>query len=118
MAQLAFDVLKHLNYRCLVIQLDGSLDDEFVTRVTVSGVNQGTDAARKSFLTRPFVGLPFLFNVKIEAPFRGLMSSAAAYADPSALVRDEVDRQMKAADKTPLAVQPRDSDKTIEGKKE
>jgi translocation and assembly module TamB len=118
MGQLAFDVLKHLRYRCMVIQLDGALDGEFVTRVSVLGVNQGSEAAGKSFLTRPFVGLPFRFNVRIEAPFRGLMSSAAAYADPSAAVREEVNRQLNAAGNTPLAVQPPDSDKALEGKTE
>ncbi len=118
MGRMAFDVLKRLGYKCLTIQLDGALDGEFVTQVSVNGVNRGSAEAGKSFLTRPFVGLPFIFNVRIEAPFRGLMGTAASFADPRALVRGELDRQMNGQDETALAVQPADSEKDLEGKQE
>jgi len=118
MGRMAFDVLKRLGYKCLTLQLDGALDGEFVTRVSINGVNRGSEEASKSFLTRPLVGLPFLFNVRIEAPFRGLLGTAASFADPRALVRSELDRQMNAQDQTALAVQPADSDKDLEGKQE
>jgi len=115
MGTLAFDALKHLRYKCLVIMLDGALDGEFVTRLSVNGVNQGTEEAQKSFLTRPFIGLPFIFNVRIEAPFRGLMNSAASLADPTALIRSQMGSQLSDDEKTRLAVQPADSEKTVKG---
>ncbi|OJY67226.1 MAG: hypothetical protein BGP16_17355 [Sphingobium sp. 66-54] len=114
-SKLAFDALKNLRYRCLVIMLDGALDGEFVTRLSINGINQGTEEARKSFLARPFLGLPFLFNVRIEAPFRGLLSTAAGLADPTVAIRNSLGEQI-GNPSTPesddgLAVQPPDSEK-------
>jgi hypothetical protein len=118
-AKLAFDALKNLRYRCLTILLDGSLDGEFVTNLQINGINQGTEEARKSFLSRPFLGLPFLFNVRIEAPFRGLLNTAADIADPRALIRRELDKQNAPVPpgNSPLAVQPPDSEKRVEGER-
>lgn len=126
MARLAFDALKNLRYRCLAIRLDGAIDGEFVTRVSINGINQGTEEARRSFLARPFLGLPFLFNVRIEAPFRGLLNTASGLADPTKLINGSLGDQFvpigdsvvgdgAAQNVEGLAVQPPDSDKTIEG---
>lgn len=124
-SKLAFDALKNLRYRCLAIRLDGALDGEFVTQVAINGINEGTPEARKSFLARPFLGLPFIFNVRIEAPFRGLLNSAASLADPTQLIRASLGPQFAPVDESGsaskngpaqengLAVQPPDSDKTI-----
>lgn len=124
-SKLAFDALKNLRYRCLAIMLDGALDGEFVTRLSINGINQGTEEARKSFIARPFLGLPFIFNVRIEAPFRGLLGTAAGLADPSVAVRRAmggqiggeqiVGEQIAPASDGPLAVQPPDSDKDLKG---
>jgi len=113
--KLAFDALKNLRYRCLAIMLDGAIDGEFVTRIAINGVNQGTEEARRSFISRPFLGLPFIFNVRIEAPFRGLLNSAASFADPSKLISGELGDKYAPVitDKGVLAVQPSDSDKAI-----
>ena len=110
-SKLAFDALKNLRYRCLAIMLDGALDGEFVTRLSINGINQGTEEARKSFLARPFLGLPFIFNVRIEAPFRGLLSTAAGLADPSVAIHNSLSEQFDAAARDGVAVQPPDSDK-------
>lgn len=115
--KLAFDALKNLRYRCLAIQLDGAIDGEFVTRLSINGINQGTEEARRSFLARPFLGLPFIFNVRIEAPFRGLLNTANGLADPGKLISGSLGNRFAPADEgeSILAVQPPDSDKTIEG---
>ncbi len=115
--RLAFDALKHLRYRCLSILLDGALDGEFVTQVKINGINQGTEESRKSFLARPFLGLPFIFNVRIEAPFRGLIGTAAGLTDPNVVIRKYMDdlKTPTGSGAAPLAVQPPDSEKKIEG---
>ncbi len=118
MGKFAFDVLKNVRYRCLAVQLDGALDGEFVTQLRVNGINVGSEDARKSFLTRPFLGLPFIFNIRIEAPFRGLLGTAASIGDPTSLIRNQRNSQPAGANETGLAVQPADSDKGIEGKRE
>ncbi|MBT2185842.1 intermembrane phospholipid transport protein YdbH family protein [Sphingobium nicotianae] len=115
--KLAFDALKNLRYRCLAIMLDGALDGEFVTRLTINGVNQGTEEAKKSFISRPFLGLPFIFNIRIEAPFRGLLNTATGLADPRRAVSDALRNHTAPVitDEGRLAVQPVDSDKRIKG---
>ncbi len=89
-----------------------------MTRVSVNGVNQGTEEARNSFIARRFLGLPFLFNVRIEAPFRGLLKTAADFADPTGLVRDSLHHQEPPAQTDGLAVQPPDSENDAKGDQE
>jgi translocation and assembly module TamB len=118
MGRLAFDALKNLRYKCLTILLDGALDGEFVTRVAINGVNQGSPEAGKSIMTRAFLGLPFIFNVRIEAPFRGLINTARSFSDPSQLIRDCLKPQFNAALASGscnggVAVQPRESEEGI-----
>ncbi len=118
---LAFEALKNLRYKCLTILLDGALDGEFVTRIAVNGVNQGTPAAARSLFARPFLGLPFIFNVKIEAPFRGLLNTAQSFIDPSNLIRENLGPQYQTvldggapgAQGSVQGVQPPESDKGV-----
>lgn len=111
--KLAFDALKHLRYKCLTILLDGAIDGEFVTQLAINGVNQGSTEAEKSAMARPFIGLPFIFNVRITAPFRGLISTYQSFADPSTLIRNSMGPQYQSVLNNGLAVQPADSDKPI-----
>lgn len=111
--KLAFDALKHLHYRCLTILLDGAIDGEFVTQLAINGVNQGLGDAGQSSMSRQFLGLPFLFNVRITAPFRGLINTYQSFADPSTLIRNSMGAQYQSVLNNGLAVQPADSDKTI-----
>jgi translocation and assembly module TamB len=111
--KLAFDALKHLRYKCLTILLDGAIDGEFVTQLAINGVNQGSPEAAGSAMTRPFLGLPFIFNVRITAPFRGLISTYQSFADPSTLIRNSLGPQYQSVLNNGLAVQPADSDKPI-----
>ena len=114
MGKVAFDALKDLQYKCLTILMDGALDGEMVTNVVFNGVNRGQLGGVPRGLAGNFVGLPFIFNVRISAPFRGLMKSAQSYVDPSQVIRDQIgeDAQQKmraqsAADlQSGLAVQP------------
>lgn len=93
MGKLAFDALKDLQYKCLSIFMDGALDGEVVTNVVFNGVNRGQLGGAPKSIAKNFIGLPFLFNVKIQAPFRGLMGTARSLVDPSELVRDKVGDQ-------------------------
>ncbi|PBN42454.1 YdbH domain-containing protein [Sphingobium sp. D43FB] len=119
MGRIAFDALKNLQYKCLTILMDGALDGEMVTNVVFNGVNRGQLGGAPAGLARNFVGLPFLFNVRISAPFRGLMSTAQSVIDPTQTIRDEIGKQaqekMRALSVEGLAVQPVDSDKMANG---
>lgn len=82
----AFQALKSLTYRELDIQMNGPLAGEMVTEVRVAGVRQG-EGAKSNFLVRRLTRLPIQFNIRIQAPFRGLIDSAASFYDPRRLVQ-------------------------------
>lgn len=114
MGRIAFDALKDLQYKCLTILMDGALDGEMVTNVVFNGVNRGKIGDAPAGLARNFTGLPFIFNVKISAPFRGLLKTAQSYIDPTQTIREEIGKQaqekMRVQGQQGLAVQPLDSD--------
>jgi hypothetical protein len=115
MGKMAFDALKNLQYKCLTILMDGALDGEMVTNVVFNGVNRGKLGDAPSGISRSFIGLPFIFNVRVEAPFRGLLGTAQSFIDPTQTIRDEIGKQaqekMRAQGVQGLAVQPLESDK-------
>lgn len=83
---IAFQALKSLRYRSLTIAMNGPLAGEMITDVRFAGVTQG-QGAKSNFIVRRLQRLPFVFNVRIKAPFRGLLDSAQSFYDPSRLVR-------------------------------
>lgn len=95
LAKLAFDALKSIRYGNLAIDLDGSLDGEIVSLVRFDGVNQSPVAP--SGIAKSFVGLPFKFNIRVRAPFRGLVNTARSFQDPGLLLNRTV--QPVASDK-------------------
>ena len=88
MAKLAFDALKSIRYSNLAIDLDGSLDGEIVSLVRFDGINQSPVAP--TGLAKSFTGLPFRFNIRVRAPFRGLVNTARSYQDPGLLLNRTV----------------------------
>lgn len=119
MGKVAFDALKNLQYKCLTILMDGALDGEMVTNVVFNGVNRDRLGGVPAGLARNFTGLPFIFNVRIAAPFRGLLGTAQSFIDPSSLIQSEIAKEaqekMRAQDQQRLAVQPLESDKVSNG---
>lgn len=83
---LAFGALRSLNYRSLRIDMNGPLAGEMVTDVRFAGISQGK-GAKSNFLIRRLQKLPFIFNVRIKAPFRGLLDSAQSFYDPRRLIQ-------------------------------
>ncbi len=96
-AKLAFDALKSIRYSNLAIDLDGALDGEIVSLVRFDGVNQSPVAP--TGLARSFTNLPFKFNIRVRAPFRGLVNTARSYQDPGLLLNRTV--QPVASEKRP-----------------
>lgn len=83
---LAFGALRSLNYRSLRIDMNGPLAGEMVTDVRFAGISQGK-GAKSNFIIRRLQRLPFIFNVRIKAPFRGLLDSAQSFYDPRRLIQ-------------------------------
>ncbi len=86
---LAFQALKSLRYRSLAVLMNGPLAGEMVTEVRFAGVSQG-EGAEKSGIAGLLIGrlqrLPFVFNIRIQAPFRGLLDATASFYDPKRLI--------------------------------
>lgn len=83
---LAFQALKSLRYRSLALRLNGPLTGEMVTDVRFAGISQG-QGAKGNFIVRRLQRLPFVFNIRITAPFRGLLDSAQSFYDPKRLIQ-------------------------------
>ncbi|MBA3942322.1 MAG: hypothetical protein C0520_14040 [Sphingopyxis sp.] len=115
-ANFAFGALRSLKYDDLTIILNGDLDGEMVTDIRFGGVGQGEGATR-NFLTSRIANLPLVFNVKITAPFRQLLTSAKGFYDPSLLVEQNLPALIRAQEEAeaaarsaPTPVQPPESE--------
>jgi hypothetical protein len=114
---LAFQALKSLRYQRLDLVMNGPLAGEMVTEVRFAGVGQG-EGAKRNFLLDRLQKLPFVFNVRIKAPFRGLIDSAASFYDPKRLIQrnlpallEEQRKRAKPPATTPPPIQPAESEK-------
>lgn len=110
-ANFAFGALRSLKYDDLTIILNGDLDGEMVTDIRFGGVGQG-QGATQNFITRQVARLPLVFNVKIQAPFRQLITSAKGFYDPTIYIEQNLGALMQAqqdaeaAAASPPSVQP------------
>ena len=98
---MAFQALKSIDYENLDITMNGPLAGEMVTEVHFAGVSQGA-GAKSNFIIRRLAKLPFIFNIRIRAPFRGLLDSARSFYDPKRLIERNLPaliEQQKAAEK-------------------
>jgi hypothetical protein len=117
---LAFQALKSLRYRSLELVMNGPLAGEMVTEVRFEGVGQG-EGAKRNFILDRLQKLPFIFNVRIKAPFRGLIDSAASFYDPKRLIQRNLPALLEEQRKrttppapavpAPTPIQPAESEK-------
>ncbi|MGK6317876.1 hypothetical protein, partial [Neorhizobium sp. DT-125] len=81
------------------------------------GLSQG-EGAKSNFLLRRLARLPFVFNVRINAPFQQLLDSVQSWYDPSRLIERNLDalieEEQRQSGEAPPApgqpVQPPESD--------
>ena len=95
MANFAFNALKSIRYRNLTIGMNGDIAGEIITEVKFDGLQQGEDASR-NFLTKQLARIPIQFNVRIQAPFMQLISSAKSYYEPELLVGQNLPALLRA----------------------
>lgn len=88
-ANFAFQSLRSLDFTQMMVEMNGPLTGEIVTRVNFDGIRQG-EGANHNFVTRQIAKLPIRFRVNIRAPFYQLITSLKATYDP-AFVRDPRD---------------------------
>ena len=92
---MAFGALRSLRYDDLAIRMEGRIDGEMLTSVQFQGLGQGAGAVN-NFLTRRLAALPFAFNIQIKAPFRGLLTSARGFYDPTVLIDQNLPALIRA----------------------
>ncbi len=81
-ANYAFQALKSIRYNELTIGVEGDLGGEIITKVSFSGVQQGS-LAKRNFITRQLANIPIKFNISITAEFLKLIGSIRSIYDPS-----------------------------------
>lgn len=89
MANIAYGALKSLRYDDLVLRLNGDIDGEMLTEIDFGGLAQG-EGAKTNFFTRAIARLPFVFRIRINAPFQQLLSSARGLYDPTTLIEQNL----------------------------
>lgn len=107
---MAFDALRSLRYRSLELTMNGALAGEVITEAKFAGVAQG-EGAKSNFLTRRIAKLPFVFNVRIRAPFRSLVDSATSFYDPRRLIERNLPALIRDQNARQRPVQPPASEK-------
>jgi translocation and assembly module TamB len=85
---LAFDALKSLGFKNMVIRVDGDLDGEFATSIIIDEVELARSTSVQRFLKNAVRKIPFKFNVTISGPFRALIATAKSIGDPRPVIRD------------------------------
>ena len=93
MGGIAFNALRDLRFKSMIVRLDGDLAGEFATRLTIDGValgQTGTQKIIRSLLSR----IPLKMNVTIRGPFRALIATAKAFRDPRQIISDVLPRPL------------------------
>jgi hypothetical protein len=82
LGNLAFNALKDLRFRSMIIRLDGDLAGEFATRLTIEQLGLAGQSGISRIVQGAFKNVPFRFNISIRGPFRALIQTAKSYRDP------------------------------------
>ncbi|NIJ22158.1 hypothetical protein FHS95_003869 [Sphingomonas naasensis] len=112
---MAFQALKALDYRSLTIGMNGPLAGDMVTEIRFAGVSQGK-GTKSNFLLRRLAKLPFVFNVRVSAPFHQLLDSVQSWYDPNRLIERNLPTLLQEQEQSggkagaPAPVQPRESE--------
>jgi len=89
---LAFDALRDLKFNSMIIRLDGYLDGEFATRLTIQGVGLGNTSTQR--FIKSLNKIPLNFNVTIKGPFRALIATAKSFRDPTQVIEPALPRPL------------------------
>ena len=92
MGGLAFDALRDLRFNSMIIRLDGYLDGEFATRMTIEGVGLGNTSTQR--FIKSINKIPLTFNVTIKGPFRALIATAKSFRDPTQVIEPALPRPL------------------------
>jgi translocation and assembly module TamB len=93
MGNIAFNALRDLRFKSMIIRLDGDLAGEFTSRLAIEGVGLGQTSTQK-IIRGLLAKIPLKLNVKITGPFRALIATAKSFNDPRQLIKDVLPRPL------------------------
>ena len=117
--KLAFDALKALRYSRLTVDLDGSLDGEFLTRIQLDGIareptatpvgGSGISGMVASRALGQLAKIPFEFNIVVRGPFRALIGTMRSLQDPTQLIQSALPPELRDQPTTNVTRKPPES---------
>jgi hypothetical protein len=88
MGNIAFNALRDLRFRSMIIRLDGDLAGEFAARLAIDGVALGQSTKTQKIIRALLSRIPMKLNVSITGPFRALIGTAKSMTDPRQVIDD------------------------------
>ena len=95
MGNIAFNALRDLRFKSMIIRLDGDLAGEFAARLSIDGVALGQTNQTQRIIRNLLAKLPLHLNVSITGPFRALIATAKSFNDPRQVIKDVLPRPLE-----------------------
>lgn len=113
----AFDALKALRYDKFIINLDGSLEGEFLAGIELDGIarNAASPGGIAGYVLGQLSKLRFEFNIALRGPFRALIATARSFNDPSIIIQDVLPVELQGLPVEVIEQQKTDSTQTPDG---
>jgi hypothetical protein len=112
MGNIAFNALKDLRFRSMIIRLDGDLAGEFAARLSIEGVALGQSNSTQKIIRGLLKRLPLKLNVNIRGPFRALIATAKSVSDPRQVIGDVLPRPLEDVPGIVTEVRRREEEQT------
>jgi hypothetical protein len=94
MGNIAFNALRDIRFKAMIIRLDGDLAGEFAARLDIDGAGLGQSTGTQRFIKRLLAKIPLHLNVSITGPFRALIATAKSMQDPRSVISDVLPRPL------------------------
>jgi hypothetical protein len=95
MGNIAFNALRDLRFRSMIIRLDGDLAGEFGARIAIDGVALGQSNKTQRFIRGLLARVPVRLDVNISGPFRSLIAMTKSLSDPRPLISNVLPRPLE-----------------------
>jgi hypothetical protein len=95
MGNIAFNALRDLRFKSMIIRLDGDLAGEFAARLAIDGVGIGQSNSTQRFIRSLLAKIPMRLNVNITGPFRALIATAKSFYDPRQMISNVLPRPLE-----------------------